>query len=311
MAFQAVDVRLRDTRPIATFDTCGVVVQEGEHVVVENDGLKDCGQVVHGPYQVEEEEVAGTPGPVLYKASPEDVESTKKAREREHEARRAVGEKVRQFDLPMKLISCEFACDLSKLKVVYTADKRIDFRELVRDLAHEFRTRIEMKQIGVRDGAGITGGFGDCGRTLCCSDWLRDFKPISVKMAKEQGLALNPSKITGMCGRLKCCLAYEVDHYRECRHRFPRPGTICKVKGQDATGPVRSVNVLRESVTLQVQEKMMEVSLAEVEVTARRQGGRSRKPETGKQERGKIESGKPVGEPEGNEPDSAEESGES
>jgi cell fate regulator YaaT (PSP1 superfamily) len=200
-----------------------------------------------------------------------------KARTREHEARGAVRDKVRQFELPMKLISCEFAYDLSKLKVVYTADKRIDFRELVRDLAHEFRTRIEMKQIGVRDGAGIVGGFGDCGRTLCCSDWLRDFKPISVKMAKEQGLALNPSKITGMCGRLKCCLSYEVDHYRDCRHRFPKPGTICKVKGQDISGPVRNVNILRESVTLQVQEKMVEIPLAEVEPIGRRQGGRGRK----------------------------------
>jgi cell fate regulator YaaT (PSP1 superfamily) len=266
MAFQAVDVRLRDNRPIATFDTCGVQVEEGDHVIVENDGLKDCGLVVHGPYQVEEEVVAGTPGPVLYKASAEDVES----------ARGAVRDKVRQFELPMKLISCEFAYDLSKLKVVYTADKRIDFRELVRDLAHEFRTRIEMKQIGVRDGAGIVGGFGDCGRTLCCSDWLREFKPISVKMAKEQGLALNPSKITGMCGRLKCCLAYEVEHYRDCRYRFPKPGTVCKVKGQDIAGPVRSVNILRESVTLQVQEKMMEVPLAGVEPIAHRQGGRPR-----------------------------------
>jgi cell fate regulator YaaT (PSP1 superfamily) len=296
MAFQAVDVRLRDSRPITTFDTCGVEVEEGDYVVVENDGLKDCGQVVHGPYQVEEEEVAGTPGPVLYKASAEDVESVKKAREREKEARGAVRDKVRQFELPMKLISCEFACDLSKLKVVYTADKRIDFRELVRDLAHDFRTRIEMKQIGVRDGAGITGGFGDCGRTLCCSDWLRDFKPISVKMAKEQGLALNPSKITGMCGRLKCCLSYEVDHYRECRHRFPRPGTICKVKGQDASGPVRSVNILRESVTLQVQEQMMEVPLAELEPTARRQGGRPRRGDEGKPQGEKTEREEPAGE---------------
>lgn len=275
MAFRAVDVRLREDRPIAIFDTCGVQVQEGEYVIVENDGLKDCGKVVHGPYEIEEELVAGTPGPVLYRASQDDVEASMKARRREQEALGVVRRRIRESELPMKLISCEFAYDLSKLKVVYTADKRIDFRELVRDLAHEFRTRIEMKQIGVRDGAGLIGGFGDCGRTLCCSDWLQEFKPISVKMAKEQGLALNPSKITGMCGRLKCCLAYEVEQYQDARQRFPKMGTQCRVQGRDIAGPVRAFNVLRETVTLQVQEKMIEVPLSELEEGFTVIGGRS------------------------------------
>lgn len=265
MAFQAVDVRLREGRPIGIFDTLGVEVRKGEYVIVENDGLKDCGKVVHGPYEIEEELVAGTPGPVLYRASQDDIEAAMKARRREQEALGAVRNKIRESELPMKLITCEFAYDLSKLKVIYTADKRIDFRELVRDLAHEFRTRIEMKQIGVRDGAGMIGGFGDCGRNLCCTEWLREFKPISVKMAKEQGLALNPSKITGMCGRLKCCLAYEVEHYQDARRRFPKMGTHCKVQGQDIAGPVRAYNVLRETVTLQVQEKMVEVRLTDLE----------------------------------------------
>ena len=265
MAFQAVDVRLRESRPIAVFDVCGVDVHEGDYVIVENDGLKDCGRVVHGPYEIEQELLAATPGPVLYRASQDAVESAMKARRREQEALGIVRTKIREFELPMKLIGCEFAYDLGKLKVVYTADKRIDFRELVRDLAHEFRTRIEMKQIGVRDGAGIVGGFGDCGRSLCCTDWLREFKPISVKMAKEQGLALNPSKITGMCGRLKCCLAYEAEIYQDARKRFPRMGAHCQVRGRDVAGPVRAFKVLRGTVTLQVQEKMVEVRLAELE----------------------------------------------
>jgi cell fate regulator YaaT (PSP1 superfamily) len=265
MAFWAVDVRLREGHPITVFDTCKVEVREGEYVIVENDGLKDCGKVVHGPYEIEEELLASTPGPVLYRASQDDVEGAMKARRREQEALGLVRRKIRESELPMKLISCEFAYDLSKLKVIYTAEKRIDFRELVRDLAHEFRTRIEMKQIGVRDGAGMIGGFGDCGRALCCTQWLREFKPISVKMAKEQGLALNPSKITGMCGRLKCCLAYELETYQNARQRFPKMGAHCRLRGQDISGPVRALNVLRETVTLQVQERMVEVPLSELE----------------------------------------------
>lgn len=279
MAFQAVDVRLREGRPIAVFDTCGVAVHEGEHVIVENDGLKDCGLVVQGPYEIEEELLAGTPGAVLYRAAPDDVEATKKARKREQEALGVVRMRIRESELPMKLVSVEFAYDLSKLKVVYTADKRIDFRELVRDLAHEFRTRIEMKQIGVRDGSGIIGGFGDCGRSLCCTEWLREFKPISVKMAKEQGLALNPSKITGMCGRLKCCLSYEAEIYQHARRRFPRMGTLCRVRGQDIVGPARGYNVLRETVILQHQERLVEVSLGDLEPGFTAMAGRAAEPE--------------------------------
>jgi cell fate regulator YaaT (PSP1 superfamily) len=258
VAFRAVELLLREGKPTQIFDACGVEAKVGDYVIVERDELRDFGQVVREPYDLDERYAPPTPGVVLFVASGTDLEAAQGFRAQEAKAWRVVREKVRDHELDMKLIACEYASDGSKLKIYYTADKRVDFRELVRDLAHEFRTRIEMKQIGVRDGSGMIGGFGDCGRELCCATWLREFHPISVKMAKDQGVALNPTKITGVCGRLKCCLAYEVEHYRESKRRFPRIGSRCE---SCSLGEViiKACNPLRDTVTVIKENKLVDI----------------------------------------------------
>ena len=185
----------------------------GDRVIVETSRGQECGKVCQGNREVPEEEINGTLKPVLRRATQKDLDKVEQNRKKEEEAFRIAKQKIAQHKLNMKLVEVEYAFDGSKILFFFTADGRVDFRELVKDLAGVFRTRIELRQIGVRDEAKLLGGLGICGRPFCCASFLGDFQPVSIKMAKEQALSLNPTKISGTCGRLMCCLKYENDVY--------------------------------------------------------------------------------------------------
>ncbi|CAN0519129.1 unnamed protein product, partial [Laminaria digitata] len=189
---------------------------------------------------------------VLRKASEADLETAERNEEREEASYRFALERVRARKLPMKLIRAQYMHDGSKIVFYFSADGRIDFRDLVKDLAHRFRTRIEMHQIGVRDGARMLGGIGPCGRELCCSTFLESFAPVSIRMAKEQGLTLNPKKVSGMCGRLMCCLVYEQALYKKKRRKLPRPGTEVFTEMGEAV--ITSVDVINSRVTVELAD---------------------------------------------------------
>jgi cell fate regulator YaaT (PSP1 superfamily) len=204
-------------------------------------------------------------------------------RQREKQALHRCREKVQEYELLMKVIRAEYNFDGSHLTFYFTADKRVDFRALVKDLAHTFRTRIELRQVGVRDEVKLIGGIGLCGRPHCCSSWMSEFRPISIRMAKQQDLPLSPMEISGVCGRLLCCLAYENDHYGEVKARMPRVGQ--SVSTPSGTGKVISLNVLQETVTVDLPGEIEATfTLADINVTAepgersgRKRGGRRRR----------------------------------
>ena len=190
---------------------------------------------------------------VLRKANDGDIRHADKNEERERSAYRFCIERIRARNLPMKLIRAQYMHDGSKIVFYFSADGRIDFRDLVKDLAHRFRTRIEMHQIGVRDGARMLGGIGPCGRELCCSTFLEDFSPVSIRMAKQQGLTLNPAKVSGMCGRLMCCLVYEQQMYRRMKKRLPRPGQ--KARTAMGVGEIIDLDVINRQVTIRLHDE--------------------------------------------------------
>jgi cell fate regulator YaaT (PSP1 superfamily) len=207
------------------------------------------------PRAVADSEVAGDLKPVLRRANAMDLVDRDQARRHETEVLEISRAKAREHDLPMKVVSAEYGFDGSRLVVSFIAESRIDFRDLVRDLAKTFNTRIEMKQIGVRDQAKVLDGMGKCGRQLCCSSWLREFNPVTIKMAKQQNLPLNPPEISGVCGRLLCCLAYEADVYEEARKELPKVGST--VMTADGEGRVRQVHPLREVVSVKLEDGML------------------------------------------------------
>lgn len=221
MSVQVVGVRFRDSGKVYYFDPAGVPAQAGDTVVVDTAKGQECGEVVTGPQEVDESEVVEPLRKVIRLATERDLALRRQYQAQEARALRICQERVAAHNLPMKLVGSEYTFDGSRLTFFFTADGRVDFRELVRDLASIFHTRIELRQIGVRDQARMVGGLGPCGRPLCCRTFLGDFVPVSIKMAKEQNLSLNPSKISGMCGRLMCCLMFECDSYgcatRACR----------------------------------------------------------------------------------------------
>jgi cell fate regulator YaaT (PSP1 superfamily) len=220
-------------------------LEEGEYVVVETSRGKEMGQVVMAPTEVDESEVVGELKPVLSRATPADRIEAQRLQMQEPEAMKKCEEKVEELGLKMKIIDAQYNYDGSRLTFFFTADKRVDFRELVRKLAHIFRTRIELRQVGVRDEAKIVGGLGCCGRPLCCATWLTDFSPISIRMAKKQDLPLSPMEISGLCGRLRCCLKFEHDRYCRIKDKFPKEGTM--VKTEMGTGRITKINVLEET----------------------------------------------------------------
>ena len=253
-----IGVRFRKAGKVYFFDPLKMTIKMGDHVIVETARGVEYGTVVLGPKEVEEEKVVQPLKPVIRLASAKDDAAEERNRKKEKEAFGICMEKIRKHGLEMKLIDVEYTFDNNKVLFYFTADGRIDFRELVKDLASVFRTRIELRQIGVRDETKILGGIGICGRSLCCHTHLSEFVPVSIKMAKEQNLSLNPTKISGVCGRLMCCLKHEQETYEELNSRLPGNGdSVTTADG--LKGEVQSVNVLRQKVkvvvTLEGDEK--------------------------------------------------------
>ena len=249
---KVVGVRFRNAGKIYFFGPGDLELRAGMHVIVETARGIEMGTVMTDPREVADNEVIQPLKPVIRIATEADEKTVEKNREREREAFRICLEKIEKHKLEMKLVEAEYTFDNNKLLFYFTADGRIDFRELVKDLAAVFRTRIELRQIGVRDETKIMGGIGICGRALCCHSYLSEFAPVSIKMAKEQNLSLNPTKISGVCGRLMCCLKNEQDTYEYLNSRLPRNGD--HVTTDDGfKGEVASVNVLRQTVKVLVE----------------------------------------------------------
>ena len=249
---RVIGVRFRTAGKIYFFDPGQEQINKGQHVIVETARGREYGHVVMGVTEVEDENVVQPLKPVIRVATEADDEAVARNREKEREAFAICKKKIEKHKLDMKLIAAEYTFDNSKLLFYFTADGRVDFRELVKDLASVFKTRIELRQIGVRDETKIMGGIGLCGRPLCCSLYLSEFAPVSIKMAKEQNLSLNPSKISGTCGRLMCCLKYEEETYKHLNSRLPNVGdSVTAADGM--RGEVSSVNVLRQTVKVLVQ----------------------------------------------------------
>jgi len=249
---KVVGIRFRTAGKIYFFDPGKFTVKKGDHVIVETARGIEFGTAVSDMKEVEEDKVIQPLKPVLRIANQRDVEQEAANKEKEKEAYKVCLEKIRKHGLEMKLIDAEYTFDNNKVLFYFTADGRIDFRELVKDLAAVFKTRIELRQIGVRDETKIVGGIGICGRPLCCHTHLSDFIPVSIKMAKEQNLSLNPTKISGVCGRLMCCLKHEEETYEELNRRLPGVGDF--VTTDDGfKGEVQSVNVLRQLVKVVIE----------------------------------------------------------
>ncbi|HQQ00509.1 MAG TPA: regulatory iron-sulfur-containing complex subunit RicT [bacterium] len=242
-----MDVRVREYRAIARFKSDSMVLPTGAHCLVEVEGDRELATVLRPRYEWTEDLPPELGVFFVRPAEDADLATFYQNREKEREAFVLALQKVKDRELPMILVAVEQTLDGKKVRFYFTADGRIDFRDLVRDLAHVFRTRIEMRQIGVRDRSRKVGGFGPCGEQLCCNRFISTFDPITIKMAKEQNLALNPSKLSGVCGRLKCCLAYEVDTYRVCRKNFPNPNQ--EVTTPIGSGVVIDQNVIKGTVT--------------------------------------------------------------
>ena len=248
---KVIGVRFRHVGKIYYFDPKDYPICEGDHVIVETARGVEYGFVVLGPREVSEEKVIQPLKSVIRVATPKDDAREENNRKKEKEAFQICLKKIREHNLDMKLIEAEYTFDNNKVLCYFTADGRIDFRELVKDLAAVFKTRIELRQIGVRDETKILGGIGICGRPLCCHTFLSEFAPVSIKMAKEQNLSLNPTKISGVCGRLMCCLKNEQETYEYLNKKLPAVGDYVTTP-DGLKGEVSSVNVLRQLVKVLV-----------------------------------------------------------
>lgn len=247
-----IGVRFKKTGKIYYFDPDGEQFCAGQGVIVETVRGIEYGFVVTPNKMVDEDDVVKPVKKIIRAATERDTEIYNENKEKEKEAFKICLDSIAKNGLDMKLINVEYTFDVSKIIFYFTADGRVDFRELVKDLAAIFHTRIELRQIGVRDEAKLMSGIGSCGRSLCCSTFLGDFTPVSIKMAKDQNLSLNPSKISGNCGSLMCCLKYEEDTYKELNKNMPKEGDI--IKTAMGTGEVLSVNVLRGIIRAAVRE---------------------------------------------------------
>ena len=239
---KVIGVKFKDSGKIYYFDPLELEIEKGGNVIVETARGLVFGEVAEPPRIIAEESIVAPLKPVVRVATDEDREQHEYYLSKEKEAFKTCQRKIEEHGLAMKLVDVEYAFNGSKLSFYFTADNRVDFRELVKDLAAVFRTRIELRQIGVRDEAKMLGGLGICGQPFCCSRFLGEFQPVSIKMAKEQGLSLNPTKISGTCGRLMCCLKYEQDSYEDLLKHTPKVGAI--VKTADGKGVVEEVNLL-------------------------------------------------------------------
>lgn len=249
---KVVGVRFRNAGKVYYFDPDEFDIKTGDHVIVETARGIEFGKVVIGPRFVTEEQIVSPLKKVIRIADEQDLRKVQENTEKEKKAFEICLQKIKDHKLEMKLIDVEYTFDNNKILFYFTADGRVDFRELVKDLASVFRTRIELRQIGVRDETKMMGGLGVCGRVLCCNCFLCEFQPVSIKMAKEQGLSLNPCKISGACGRLMCCLKYEQDAYEDIIRRVPKQGAI--VQTPEGQGEVMEVNLLKETVKVKLDK---------------------------------------------------------
>ncbi|QSX07600.1 stage 0 sporulation family protein [Alkalibacter rhizosphaerae] len=264
---EVVGIRFKKAGKIYYFSPGELSLALDDNVIVETARGLEYGQVVLEKKEIEDSQVVSPIKPVLRKATEKDDKTYERNLEKAQEAMVVCKKKVEEHQLEMKLIDVEYTFDNNKVIFYFTAEGRVDFRELVKDLASIFKIRIELRQIGVRDEAKMLGGLGPCGIGLCCSKWLGEFQPVSIKMAKEQNLSLNPTKISGICGRLLCCLKYEQDFYEEINNKLPSQGQ--KVGTEDGNGVVFRVNVLRETVTVKLdggdEPELKEYHLEEIQ----------------------------------------------
>ena len=278
---KVIGVRFRKAGKIYYFDPAGYEIEAGEDVIVETARGVEFGYVVKGMMEITEEEVVQPLKKVIRIATDKDLDQEEENSLKEADAYLICTEKIKKHKLVMKLIDCEYTFDKNKLLFYFTADGRIDFRELVKDLAAVFKTRIELRQIGVRDETKMIGSIGICGRPLCCYSHLSEFHPVSIKMAKEQNLSLNPTKISGVCGRLMCCLKYEEETYIELNKKMPHYGdTVIIPSGKEAE--VKHVNILRQLVKVLVRDgdniDIIEYHLDELQIKRKKNAGKARLP---------------------------------
>jgi len=262
--YDVVGVRFKKAGKIYYFDPGELTISDGEFVIVETVRGVEFGRVVINKKQVSEHDVVLPLKKVIRIAEQKDRLIVDENKQAAREAYDVCVQKIQSHDLDMKLVDVEYTFDRNKVIFYFTADGRIDFRELVKDLAAIFRTRIELRQIGVRDEAKLLGGIGPCGRMLCCSTFLGDFEPVSIKMAKDQNLSLNPTKISGLCGRLMCCLKYENDEYETAKEQLPDIGST--IKTSDGSGRVVGLNILERIIQVELSdhEQILEYTLDEI-----------------------------------------------
>lgn len=266
-----IGVRFKEVGKVYYFDPGEEKIEAGNGVIVETVRGVEFGEVVLSPREVEENKIIKPLKSIIKKADEKDYAKLESNKKKEQEAFELCAEKIRKHNMQMKLINVEYTFDGNKIIFYFTADGRVDFRELVKDLAGIFKTRIELRQIGVRDETKMLGGLGPCGRPCCCSQFLGDFQPVSIRMAKEQNLSLSPTKISGLCGRLMCCLNYENEHYKCLRHRLPKVGSIIHTLDGDAE--VLETNAITETVRARItlpdnSAEVKKYTLAEIEVRA-------------------------------------------
>ncbi len=269
-------MRFKDVGKVYYFDPGDLTLAAGDHAVVETSRGLEYGEVLLGNTEVEDSEIVAPLKKVVRIADAKDEKTVAENREREKSAFSICLQKIAAHKLDMKLVDVEYTFDRSKILFYFTADGRVDFRDLVKDLASVFRTRIELRQIGVRDEAKMLGGLGICGRPFCCSSYMDEFRPVSIKMAKEQGLSLNPTKISGTCGRLMCCLKYEQDAYEHLLSNTPRQGAL--VQTQQGRGYVTNVNLLRGILTVRRIDEDTIADFPKDEVVLLRDGGKKGAP---------------------------------
>jgi cell fate regulator YaaT (PSP1 superfamily) len=263
-----VGVRFRRAGKVYYFDAGDIELEVNDYVVVKTARGLELGKVIIAPKQASEGEATRGLKPVVRKAEPEDIERAQEFEAKEAEALAECAKLVAKLGLPMKLLGAQYNLDGSRLTFFFSAEERVDFRDLVRELNSRFKKKVELRQLGPRDEAKLVGGFGRCGRPLCCVDFLTELSPVSIKMAKEQDLPLNPMKISGICGRLLCCLAYESEQYHEMKEKLPRAGQWVSTPMGSAT--VVGVNPLKETVWVELEtQARVEFPLSKVTVEKR------------------------------------------
>jgi cell fate regulator YaaT (PSP1 superfamily) len=260
----ALGVKFKRNGPLAYYDPAGETFALGDNVLADTARGPEIGEVVLAPSEVAQGLLPAELKPVIRRATGEDLARRRTLEEQGPAHVRLAKERVHSFGLDMKVIAATSSFDGHRILFDFSADGRIDFRELARDLAAIFQCRVELRQIFPRDEAKIQDGYGPCGRRLCCSSWLKEFQPVSIKHAKEQGLPLNPAKLNGMCGKLKCCLVYEADQYVEMKSRLPRPGQIVEVA--EGSAVVRDINVPRELVSVQLESTGAAIAIPAAEL---------------------------------------------